>query len=209
MDRYEVTYSEYQRCVAAGSCGRAGPAYKGYDGPRMPMVGANWFHARQYCQWRGKRLPTEAEWEKAARGTGGDLYPWGNEPAICQQAIIQERGKKGCGTGKTWDVGSRSAYRYGLFDMAGNSWEWVNDWYAESYAACGQACMGRNPKGPCGGADQCPGHEKRVLKGGSWWWDAPFARGSNRRPHFPRNRPYHHYGFRCAKSLPDSSADAS
>jgi formylglycine-generating enzyme required for sulfatase activity len=201
MDTYEVTWSDYQVCVQAGQCAKAGPNYRGYSNPRQPMVGANWFHARDYCRFRGKRLPTESEWEKAARGVAGELYPWGNEPATCERAIIQEQGQKGCGTGITWDVASRPVGRYGLYDMAGNSWEWTADWYSPDYARCGADCAGRDPQGPCGGRDECPDHRMRVVRGGSWWWDAAYALGSNRRPHFPANKPFHHYGFRCARSV--------
>ncbi len=199
MDTYEVTFSQYQECVHAGGCKPARPNYRGYSKPNQPMLGVNWYHANAYCTWAGKRLPTEAEWEKAARGDAGDLFPWGNEPADCTKAIIQEKGKKGCGSGTTWDVGSRPAYRYGLYDMAGNSWEWVNDWYSESYEKCGSNCMGKNPKGPCAGEANCVGHSKKVVRGGSWWWDGIYALAFNRRPHYPSNKPFHHFGFRCAK----------
>ncbi|MDH5654924.1 MAG: formylglycine-generating enzyme family protein [Spirochaetia bacterium] len=200
MDETEVTYSQYQECYKKGACSKAGPNYRGYDGPNMPMLGLSWFQARDFCLWKSKRLPTEAEWEKAARGDRGDLFPWGNQPANCKNSIIKEK-EKGCGTGKTWDVKSRPSGRYGLYDMAGNSWEWVNDWYSENYAACGESCTGENPKGPCQGAERCPGHKEKIVKGGSWWWSSEFARGSNRRPHYPQNKPYHHFGFRCAKDI--------
>ena len=205
MDTNEVTYSQYQECVKAGKCPPAGPKYRNYDRPNQPMVGLNWFHARDYCTWKGKRLPTEAEFEKASRGPKGELYPWGNEPADCAKAVIRFNGRRSCDKGPehgiTFDVGSRPAYRYGLNDIAGNSWEWVNDWYSPSYTECGAACRGKDPKGPCGGADNCPGHDKRIVRGGSWYWDAEYALGSNRRPHFPGNNPYHHFGFRCARSV--------
>ena len=200
MDKYEVTYAEYQECVRGGACDRAKPNYRGYSRPKQPMLGLNWYHARQFCRWQGKRLPTEAEWEKAARGSSGDLFPWGNEPADCKRAVILEKGKKGCGSGVTADVGSRPANRYGLYDMAGNSWEWVNDWYSSSYEKCGALCRGKNPAGPCNGEDKCPGHTRKVVRGGSWWWDGTYALGHNRRPHYPSNKPYHHFGFRCAKT---------
>lgn len=200
MDIYEVTFSDFQKCIAAGKCRAAHPNYTGYSNPRMPMLGVNWFDSRDYCAFVGKRLPTEAEWEHAARGDAGEIFPWGNEPATCARAIIQENGKKGCGPGTTVDVGSRPAYRYGLYDMAGNSWEWVNDWYSPGYAKCGDDCRGKDPKGPCKGADVCPGFPEKIVKGGSWWWDAEYARSSNRRPHFPANKPFHHFGFRCAAS---------
>jgi formylglycine-generating enzyme required for sulfatase activity len=204
MDTNEVTFSEYQKCVQAKGCRPARPNYRGYSRPNQPMLGVNWHHAHEYCRWIGKRLPTEAEWEKAARGADGELYPWGNANADCTRAIIQEKGKKGCGKGTTWDVGSRPPNRYGLYDMAGNSWEWVHDWYSADYAKCGAHCAGIDPKGPCEGKLQCPGHTKKVVRGGSWWWNASYTLGSNRRPHYASNRPYHHFGFRCAKSAEKS-----
>ena len=201
MDTYEVTFSQHEECVQAGGCKPARTNYgRRYSQPNQPKVGVNWYNAREYCLWRGKRLPTEAEWEKAARGPNGELYPWGNAPADCDKAIILSKGIKGCGKLTTWDVGSRPAFRYGLHDMAGNAHEWVNDWYSKSYQACGADCAGRDPQGPCGGADRCPGHSRKVVRGGSWWWPGEVARSSWRRPHYPMNKPYHHFGFRCAKS---------
>ena len=200
MDTNEVTFSDYQKCVKAKGCRPARPNYRGYSRPNQPMLGVNWYHAHEYCRWLGKRLPTEAEWEKAARGPDGELYPWGNENADCTRAIIQEKGQKGCRKGTTWDVGSRPPGRYGLNDMAGNSWEWVHDWYSPDYKKCGSDCAGTDPKGPCKGELRCPGHVKKVVRGGSWWWNGPYSLGSNRRPHFATNRPFHHFGFRCAKS---------
>lgn len=200
MDTNEVTYSQYQECVKAKGCPPARPNYRGYSRPNQPMLGVSWFHSRDYCRWKGRRLPTEAEWEKAARGDEGQLYPWGNEPADCAKAIIKFKDNKGCGTGVTWDVGSRPAYRYGLHDMAGNSWEWVHDWYSPDYAKCGTACAGQDPRGPCGGSEKCPGHIRKIVRGGSWWWDGLSAIAHNRRPHYPSNKPYHHFGFRCAKT---------
>ncbi|MCB1193269.1 MAG: formylglycine-generating enzyme family protein [Leptospiraceae bacterium] len=199
MDTNEVTYSDYQKCVKAGGCSKAGPHYRGYSNSNQPMLGLNWYQARDYCKWKGKRLPTESEWEKAARGTEGEEFPWGNDPITCEKAIIQEKGQKGCGLGTTHDVASRPAFRYGLYDMAGNSWEWVNDWYSEDYETCGENCKKKDPQGPCEGVDDCPGYNKKIVRGGSWWWDGEFALGSNRRSHFPSNSPYHHFGFRCAK----------
>jgi formylglycine-generating enzyme required for sulfatase activity len=84
--------------------------------------------------------------------------------------------------------------------MSGNAWEWVADWYSKSYQACGKDCQGTNPKGPCQGAAKCPGHPEKVVRSGSWYWDASYATTTKRRSHFPENKPqYHHFGFRCAK----------
>lgn len=198
IDQFEVTFSEYQECVKENQCSFAKPNYQGFSAPNQPIVGVNWYQARDYCKWKGKRLPTEAEWEKSARGDNGEIYPWGNEPADCNKAIIKENQKTGCGKETTWEVGSRPAFRYKLYDIAGNSWEWVQDWYSENYEKCGVNCLRDNPKGPCDGEDQCDGYNKKVVRGGSWWWEGEFATGYNRRAHFPENKPFHHFGFRCA-----------
>lgn len=201
LDQYEVTASEYQKCVKAGGCKPAKTNYRGYSKPGQPKLGVSWYDAQDYCLWRGKTLPTEAQWEKAARGSEGDMYPWGNSSATCTNSIIQENSKKGCGTGKTWNTGSRPAFRFGLYDMAGNSWEWVADWYSSSYGDCGLNCSGKDPLGPCAGMEQCSSTPYKVVRGGSWWWPAEYAVSSNRRPHYPANRPYHHFGFRCAMNI--------
>jgi len=219
LDVYEVTYEQYKACEKAGSaaerCDHGGPQYLDFDHPKMPIQGVSWFHSRKYCQLHGKDLPTEAQWEKAARGPDGELYPWGNEPVTCERAIIKDEKGRSCGllkakskpeTGRPWDVGSRPVGRYGLYDMMGNSWEWVLDWYSKSYADCGAECEGIDPKGPCGGADNCPRHYNRVVRGGSWYWEAEHATGIRRRPHFPANEPFHHFGFRCAASAEQAKA---
>jgi len=210
MDKYEVTYSEYRACRKEEKCPYGGPAYSDFDRAAQPIVGVSWFAARDYCRAAGKHLPTEAEWEKAARGPDGNVYPWGNEPATCDRAVIEDASGKGCGTrkkppdpekGRTLEVGSRPAGAYGLFDMAGNSWEWVQDWYSASYGHCGGACQGVDPKGPCAGREQCKGHDQKIVRGDSWYWDGFHATGYYRRPHYPNNKPFHHFGFRCAASV--------
>ncbi len=215
MDLYEVTYADYKACQKAGECPRAGPLYNDFSRPKQPMTGVDWYAAVRYCEVQGKHLPTEAQWEKAARGTEGALYPWGNERATCEHAVIKDERGRSCGVkkrkehpdkGRTFEVGSRPPGVYGLYDMAGNSWEWVYDWASPSYAACGDACRGTDPKGPCGGADPCPGHRERVVRGGSWYWDHRYATAVYRRTHVPDNDPFHHFGFRCAASLEEAAA---
>lgn len=211
MDQYEVTYAEYKACQKAKNCPKAGPAYVDFDRPAQPINGISWFDADAYCKAMGKRLPTEAEWEKAARGTQGARYPWGDEPATCERAIIKgEAEGRGCGvlksgkkpeTGYPWNVGSRDPNAYGLYDMAGNAYEWIADWYAPSYEACGEACQGTSPKGPCDGAETCSGHRRKGVRGGSWYWGADRATAIYRRAHVPNNEPFHHFGFRCAADL--------
>lgn len=215
MDVNEVTFREYKQCQKDRRCDRAGPKYLDFDHPNMPIQGVSWFHSRKYCQVHGKDLPTEAQWEKAARGPDGDVYPWGNEPVTCELAIIKDDKGRSCGlkkgkskpeTGRPWDVGSRPIGRYGLYDMVGNSWEWVIDWYTESYEACGEDCQGVDPRGPCDGDETCAKHYMRIVRGGSWYWDETRATGIFRRPHFPANEPFHHFGFRCAATVEQAEA---
>lgn len=216
MDQYEVTYAEYKACQKEKRCPKSGPRYTDFDHPNMPIQGVSWYDALAYCEAHGKTLPTEAQWEKAARGPDGEIYPWGSEPADCERAIIQDASGRSCGlkkaiskpeTGRPWDVGSRPVGRYELYDMVGNSWEWVYDWYSRSYEACGEACEGVDPRGPCNGEEPCPGHAQKIVRGGSWYWDETRATGTYRRAHFPSNAPhFHHFGFRCAATLEQARA---
>ena len=215
MDVTEVTSAAFEACVTRGACKPAKTGYSDFDRPKQPRVGVSWYDAAAFCRANGKHLPTEAQWEKAARGVDGRTYPWGEETATCERSIIRDATGRGCGvrkkgtkpeTGRTWEVGSRAANPYGLHDMSGNAWEWVADWYSSSYAACGDACRGLNPRGPCGGAEPCRGRKYRIVRGGSWYWRADRATTTFRERHFPSNDPYHHYGFRCAASLDEARA---
>ena len=210
MDRNEVTVAEYKKCIRQKKCNFAKPRYMDFNRPRQPMNGVSWFDAQKFCQAYGKRLPTESEWEKAARGTDGRLYPWGNEKASCKYAVIKDAKGRSCGVkkrgkkpnkGRVWIVGQKPATQYQLYDMAGNSYEWVADWFSESYQKCGDDCFGTNPLGPCQGKSPCKGHRYKVVRGGSWYWPAEHARTFYRRKHVPSNRPFHHFGFRCAQSI--------
>jgi formylglycine-generating enzyme required for sulfatase activity len=170
IDPYEVTNARYIECVNAGKCdpptNNSSHSHKNYfNAPQygdFPVMNVGWEQAKAYCEWRGARLPTEAEWEKAARG--GLLrksYPWGDEAPICQPGL--ENGAKfddgnDCSGTDTEAVGSYSANAYGLYDMAGNLWEWVADTYAVDYYA---GSPSENPEGPLDG-------EQKVIRGGSW-----------------------------------------
>jgi formylglycine-generating enzyme required for sulfatase activity len=214
MDKNEVTVAEYDACVATGACKKARTNYRDFSRALQPKVGVNWYHSVHYCEAQGKHLPTEAEWEKAARGTDGRTFPWGNEAASCKHAVIKENGERACGVrrkgkypseGRTLEIGTRDPNLYGLYDMAGNSYEWVYDWH-QSYDDCGKSCLGKNPRGPCDGESPCQGRRRRVVRGGSWYWPASHARTFHRRAHVPGNDPYHHFGFRCAASIEEIEA---
>jgi formylglycine-generating enzyme len=214
MDRTEVTNKAYRGCMRAGKCPKAGPNYRDFKRPNQPVTGVSWYDAVAFCKAQGKHLPSEAQWEAAARGPEGDLNPWGNEPATCDVAVIRDPTLgRSCGVkklggspskGRVLEVGSRPAGRYGLFDMVGNAEEWTADWYTDDWKVCGTACVGTDPKGPCQGEKRCKGHRYRTVRGGSWYWPANHATAVHRRPHKPSNKPVHHFGFRCAASVEEA-----
>lgn len=187
IDTYEVTVERYAECVMAGGCttreldinptlcnwtsGVDARTLQEMDSlealgrPRYPINCINWYDAETYCQWAGKRLPTEAEWEKSARGNTLQAYPWGNGPLpSCNYAVMSNfNGEEGCGTYGSLPVGSRpdGVSPYGAHDMIGNVYEWVQDWYDPDYYA---TSFGPNPPGPDGSQALL----YNVVKGGAW-----------------------------------------
>jgi len=194
MDVYEVTNAAYGSCVDAGAClpPQKDNSYTRttyYGNPEFnefPVIYVDWNMAKTYCEWRGDRLPTEAEWEKAARSNDGRTYPWG-EGISCDKANYNN-----C-EGDTTKVGIYldGVSPYGLYDMAGNVLEWVNDWYDSNYY---QNSPSSNPLGPGLGM-------YRVLRGGSWYNIDYSVHSADRYFNTPVNFS-DVVGFRCARSLP-------
>lgn len=187
IDRTEVTVEAYGKCVAAGACAAPACSEDG-DEPETrathPVVCLVWEAADKYCRWAGKRLPTEAEWEKAARGTKGASFPWGEGEPTCNRANYFE-----CGHDRK-AVGSlpEGASPYGALDMAGNVYEWVSDWHHAEYYAISPA---KNPEGPFTGS-------KKVVRGGAYSYDADELNAHGRTFDRPA-KAYDQVGFRCAK----------
>ena len=192
MDVYEVTVASYARFLTATH--REPPAYwetvKQTEHGDRPVIGVSWDDAEAYCRWAGKRLPTEAEWEKAARGTDERSYPWGNQkpaPDLANYAL----GARFSYSQVLKPVGTyeKGKSPYGLFEMGGNVWEWTQDWYDGGYYGRSSE---KNPAGPGEG-------QFKVLRGGSWSDMAKYmlTYGRFKLPPSTRNS---YTGFRCAKS---------
>jgi len=188
MDKYEVSNSMYLKCLQAGACSEMvsdNTTYQNWIYRDHPVTYVTWEQANAYCQWAGRRLPTEAEWEKAARGTDGRKYPWGNEAANARLAnfdgsMIQE---------------AVSVYRYplgaspyGVLNMSGNAREWIADWYGEDYYLITPYA---NPTGPETGTE-------RSLRSGSYNEDKNEIAITSRYRHEPQSAGLSR-GFRCAE----------
>jgi len=189
IDKYEVTNAQYRKFIEE----------TGYHQPRcwndarlnrldQPVVGVTWEDATAYARWVGKRLPTEAEWEKAARGTDRRLWPWGNkfDKTKCTVWESQEAGARWTTPVGKYETGKSP---YGCHDMAGNAWEWCADYYDPNYYSVSPI---KNPPGPAGGL-------QRVIRGGSFLYFGHLARCAARY-RVPWHAQSPQIGFRCAKS---------
>jgi formylglycine-generating enzyme required for sulfatase activity len=187
IERTEVTQAAYQQCIAAGACTAPQANFDPAMTAHQPVRDVSWLQAQAYCAWRGMRLPTEAEWEKAARGDDARNFPWGSGSPDCACANFA-----GCG-GAPLDVGVREcgAGPYGTLDSAGNLSEWVADWYAANYYSASPVI---DPQGPTDGS-------MRVARGGSYLSESGALRVTRRVVGEP-NTAYDAYGFRCVRSLP-------
>jgi formylglycine-generating enzyme required for sulfatase activity len=192
MDVHEVTVGRYSTFLKKS--GRMPPLFWDTVDPNehadRPVIGVDWEDANAYCRWVGKRLPTEAEWEHAARGTDERRYPWGNQTPTSEFANY--------GLGARFSYGQtlmpvghydKGKSPYGLHDMAGNVWEWVQDWYGANYYEISDK---HNPPGPEEG-------QFKVLRGGSWS-ELPKYLLTYGRFKLPPNTRNSYIGFRCAQS---------
>ena len=208
IDQFEVTNGQYRRCVEEDTCSLPtldpsqlfGEAVTRYDNPSFanhPVLFVDWNQAISYCEWRGGRLPTEAEWEYAARGEDQRIYPWGSDnPNSSLVNFGRFAGPLRVGSKRDGGLSF-----YGLYDMAGNAWEWVADWYDAAYYD--QAVPVVNPTGPPAALDTQ--QLLKVIRGGSWTDTSESIRTASREG-FPQDQvdPNFSIGFRCV-SLPAES----
>ncbi|MDI6807890.1 MAG: formylglycine-generating enzyme family protein [Candidatus Eisenbacteria bacterium] len=235
IDKYEVTNADFEAFINAGgytvvgfwspegwsakvSGGWTQPVYWGQSAyrsgsgyPGFPVIGVSWYEAEAYANFVGKRLPTEAEWEKAARGTDARTYPWGEGIDGTRANYSASGDPYESGSAKITPVGfydgrlnpsppfqtTNSPGPYGAYDQAGNVWEWVRDWYSSTYYSVSPSS---NPLGPTTGS-------YRVFRGGGWLNNTPDLRCARRNNYYPSARNQHvgggyydTFGFRCART---------
>ncbi len=187
MDKYETTNAEYKEYLEEKKV--AAPEFwdqKDFNQPNQPVVGVTWKNATNYCLWKGKRLPTEAEWEKASRGKRQIEYPWGNEKPDKSRLNFNNE------SGKSMPVGSfeNGKSDYGVYDLAGNVSEWVYDWHMPEFYMFSPK---KNPQGP-------KKRQYKVVRGGHWKSDAQDVRMTYRNASVPKLKS-DFLGFRCARNV--------
>ena len=182
IDKFEVTQKEFKKIM------KVNPSE--FRGESLPVDRVNWYQARDYCNKSGKRLPTEAEWEKSARFGSYSKYYWGEEADNSYAWHWDNSGRK------THPVGEKKPNKLGLYDTAGNVWEWTADWYDQNYY---QKRSSRNPKSPFNG-------KHRVLRGGSFMDKPGGLRVTRRNWDLPSSK-FKNFGFRCAKNKNTISID--
>lgn len=203
VDQTEVTNDQYRLCVEGGGCSLPDSLvfYNDDNYVDHPVVHVNWNQANAYCEWAGRALPTEAQWEKAARGTNHLLYPWGDQfdgtkANYCDATCTFSRADENTSDGyeRTAPVGSfpAGASPYSAFDMGGNVWEWVADWYDSDYYQS-QTTLTENPTGPDNGSN-------RVLRGGAWYDYIFYVRAAYRFNIAPSDDD-DLVGFRCVQAV--------
>jgi formylglycine-generating enzyme required for sulfatase activity len=215
LDKTEVTQAAYDECVVAKACTPPDPeilaSFAGvFRGPQKPVVGISWFSARDYCVFKGKRLPREAEFERAVRGDDGRRFPWGNEPPTHERAVFA--------TNYPEEVGTHSTGRgpYGHDDLAGNVWEWIDDDY-DPFAYTRPTANEGKP-GDCDairaaqdklraegkqgftGTNPIPTDCEKTIRGGAYNYPADGLRSTNRVHHPPRFK-LRMTGVRCARGV--------
>jgi eukaryotic-like serine/threonine-protein kinase len=196
IDQTEVTNQQYALCVSDGACKppleTRSKSHSYYFGnaefDNYPVIYVDWDRANTYCSWAGRRLPTDAEWEKAARGTDGRNYPWGEQADCIYANFAGLPGERAC-VGDTTEVSSYKSPKtpYGVYDMAGNVWEWVNDYYNVGYD---EIAPSENPPGPENG-------DLHVIRGGAWNTSFYLILSAYRDWQHPYTD-YNSIGFRCA-----------
>lgn len=200
IDAYEVSVGDYARCVRAGACLPPVSSaqldkcnWERLEHENHPVNCVSLGHAEAYCTWRGGRLPSEAEWEKAARGTGGRLFPWGDDEPSCELTVMQTQDGPGCGRDDTWPVGSKpaGASPYGVQDMAGNVFEWTS---TPSVVVAG--AEGDTPR-----ASSASIERRNVVRGGALYFSDAFVLRASLRASYPIEPGSIALGFRCVTDV--------